>query len=433
MILHLYKITITNMDEEVTILVMGACCMDRSIPVNKYPKEDTKTRSSGPIVESGGGNGANTACAIARLLADNDDDMYESNNGQPHRVRVRVKLLSSIGDDSIGERLVNELRDNAGAGVDLTSPLFCMRKGTTTSLTTIIVTNDDDDEGTCRSRSSRTCIHTPGTCGELTFEDIKNISMSEIFAGNVVHFHSDSRHTSAATLIAEEAKRRRINVSVDAEKDRGVGDFDKLLELADLLFTNQDMCKDYFYRSSSKRTVNHLRSSFGSKSFTDLEQMIISQGHTNKDTDEVRAKKLLQHFITNYNQTSKHIIATRGSRGCYSVTADMACKQEGMMKNNENIRFIGVGIVPCRKVMDTTGAGDAFIGGYLASSVLQKIITTDNSADTVFLTYLHFASWVASCSIQGIGRSTLPSRKYMRTNLGQTIEKVSQSLERIIQ
>ena len=269
-----------------TILVMGACCMDRSIPVSTYPNEDTKIRSDDPIVESGGGNGANTACAIANLISSSN---YEDG------VQIQVRLLSKVGDDAVGKSLLSELKE---AGVDTT--FVRVQSRTTSSLTHIIVANN-----AITGQSSRTCIHTPGSCGELTSIDIDEMHFDAIFAGNVVHFHSDSRHTSAAKILAEEAKRRGISVSVDAEKDRGSGDFDTLLELADILFTNQDMCKDYLRRSTtSTRSDSDLRLSLKSK---------------DNDVDQIRAKNLLRHFILKYDQSRKIVVATRGIKGCYSV------------------------------------------------------------------------------------------------------------------
>ena len=142
--------------------------------------------------------------------------------------------------------------------------------------------------------SSRTCIHTPGTCGEIMVEDV---DMDQVFEGNVIHFHSDTRNTAAARIVATEAKRRGIPVSVDAERDRGPPHFDALLNIADLVFTDKNMCGAFLRRCASD------------KDFVPYDS----------DSDEVRVQKLFKHFARISRDAPKRIVATRGDKGCISV------------------------------------------------------------------------------------------------------------------
>ena len=144
--------------------------------------------------------------------------------------------MTKVGDDDVGKQLKRELKD---AGVDVSSCLFKTGSpGTTTAFTTVIVAEDD---------CTRTCLHTPGTCGVLTLEDVQTGDIDQIFE-NVVHLHSDSRHSVASLFLAKEARSRGITVSVDCEKDRKTCDLDALLNICDILFTNAQYLSSYLSR-----------------------------------------------------------------------------------------------------------------------------------------------------------------------------------------
>ena len=211
--------------KEKVILVIGSFGMDRLLKVESYPQPDAKIRTTS-YSEAGGGNGANTAAAMGFLAG--SSFLREKN--------IRIKFLGKVGADLVGQQLIEELNDS---GVDTSSQLFKIGdQGTTTGITTVIVSAKD---------STRTCIHTPGTCGELTLEDVKAANMDELFE-NVVHFHSDSRHTSVSVYLAKEARSRGILVSCDSEKDRSTRDQDALVEICDILFTSSLSLCDYLRR-----------------------------------------------------------------------------------------------------------------------------------------------------------------------------------------
>ena len=228
---------------EKVVLVVGSCGLDRLLTVSDYPRPDAKVRTTA-YNEVGGGNAANTASAMALLstasfLQSSSTTTTKSSDGTSESGTFRIKLLTKVGNDSVGQAIIREL-DNVG--VDLSSPLFRVGKeGSTTSFTTIIV---------AQNNNTRTCIHTPGTCGELTLSDVDSVDLDEVFE-NVVHLHSDCRHTDVGYALAREAKKRGIQVSVDAEKDRNIASQNGLLECADLVFTNSHQLQDYL----DKRTA----------------------------------------------------------------------------------------------------------------------------------------------------------------------------------
>ena len=159
--------------------------------------------------------------------------------------RIQIKLLTKVGNDSVGKQLKQELES---FNVDTSSPLYRTGPiGSTTSFTTIIVSsNTDQDE-----QPTRTCIHTPGTCGDLTIDDSLSVDLDEVFR-NVVHLHSDSRHTECSLFLAKEAKKRGISVSCDTEKDRKTKALDELIAISDILFTNSSCLTSYLARLDSE-------------------------------------------------------------------------------------------------------------------------------------------------------------------------------------
>ena len=196
-----------------TILVMGALGLDRLLTVESFPQPDSKVRTTA-YSQVGGGNAANTAEAMARLGF------------------FQVRLCSKVGSDAIGDELIQQL---ATAGVDIEHPLFLRGpKDSTTAFTTVLVAGD-----------TRTCLHTPGSCGELTVDDVE--SADSVLEG-VCHLHVDGRHTEAALCLAKAARRRGLPVSLDVEKDRHHPALDELLELASIVFTNHGQIEDYLHR-----------------------------------------------------------------------------------------------------------------------------------------------------------------------------------------
>lgn len=216
------------------VLVVGACCLDRLLTVTRYPAADAKIRTTS-YHEIGGGNAANTAATIARL---NDAEFVKDK-------RIRVKYLGKVGQDTVGQRLLEELETSR---VDTSSPL-CVRGpvGSTTSFTTIIVSEEEH---------TRTCFHTPGSCGQLELQDCGEIDLDSVFE-NVVHLHSDTRHIDVSLHLAKEARKRQITVSCDCEKDRQSPALDELLNVSDLVFTNSGCLEAYLSRLTTEEEEFH--------------------------------------------------------------------------------------------------------------------------------------------------------------------------------
>jgi sugar/nucleoside kinase (ribokinase family) len=215
---------LSSPSEEQVVLVIGACALDRLLTVATYPSADSKVPTTS-YHERGGGNAANTAAAMGFLK----DASFLSDK------KIRIRLLTKVGDDAVGRQLREELEDS---GVDTSSPLFQMAHNTCTSFGTIIVEQENH---------TRTCLFTSGSCGQLTLEETEVVDVDNLFK-NVVWVHSDSRHTAVSLWLARHAKTRDIPVSCDSEKDRKTKDLDQLLEICDVLFTNSGYMAPYLDR-----------------------------------------------------------------------------------------------------------------------------------------------------------------------------------------
>ena len=97
-------------------------------------------------------------------------------------------------------------------------------------------------------------------------------------------------------------------------------------------------------------------------------------------------------------------------------------------------RILVVGTLQDLTVVDTTGAGDAFIGGFIFSrQFLTPASILDERARILF--QLRFGSWVAGRKIGGVGaRDTLPTVEETNSMLGTCgdIKSMDEQLRRNI-
>jgi len=419
-----------------TVLLVGACGLDRLLMVASYPSSDAKIRSTS-YHEIGGGNAANTAVAMGRLST-----LMGSR-------QVRVKLATKIGGDAVGKKIIQDLQQG---GVVLSSPLFAVSsdKDSSTGFTTIIVSAKE---------RSRTCIHTPGSCGELLPTDLEALDMNLLFR-DVVHFHSDGRHTEVALALAREARKRGIPVSVDVEKDRGSKALDLLMEEANTIFTNADQIDDYLTRLTGELETLQNRTKLPCPNIINCSQDI----QESLVATCARAIHPSSYFTRWFRQVGKEVVITKGELGSLHVKCDslnlsdpVAFGSEGgfelnqicvkrtdasgssvevsheffdrigrgcetiKFKSNYTIRLVG----PMRdcKVHDTTGAGDAFVGGFLIGR-LQGFSSEE---------CLKLGAWVSGRKVEGPGaRTSLPDSDVMGKFLGSNSADIVKSLDQLV-
>jgi sugar/nucleoside kinase (ribokinase family) len=178
---------------------MGSAGVDYLAQVASYPKPDEKLRTE-RLEAQGGGNCGNALTAAARL-------------------GLSPCIVTKIGDDGLGDGIISEFqRDN------IATDCILRASGAPSPFTYIIV----DREG-----ATRTCIHTPGEAfnpSELTPE------FAHTALDNAALVYFDGRLTEAALLLAREARSRNIPVLVEGERLRpGLED---LLQEADYVVTS---------------------------------------------------------------------------------------------------------------------------------------------------------------------------------------------------
>lgn len=82
------------------------------------------------------------------------------------------------------------------------------------------------------------------------------------------------------------------------------------------------------------------------------------------------------------------------------------------------------GVLSGLKIVDTTGAGDAFIGGYLMAKLTSEAVNPVQFA-------LEFGSWVGGRKLEGPGaRCALPKGMDVDKSLGTTEGAVAESLKK---
>lgn len=91
-------------------------------------------------------------------------------------------------------------------------------------------------------------------------------------------------------------------------------------------------------------------------------------------------------------------------------------------------RIHRVGVLTNKNVVDTTGAGDVFIGAY----IVAKCALFAGYEDNIELC-LQFAAWVAGEKIRGHGaRNSVPEGKDVDNKLGRTVETMQKKLKGLI-
>ena len=382
---------------------------------------------------------------------------------------IRVKFLSKVGGDTVGQQLIDELDS---ANVETTSDLFCRGEpSSTTSFTTIIVSEKEQ---------TRTCIHTPGTCGELSLDDVKSLSIDDIdrIFRHAVHLHSDSRHTDVSLWMAKEAKKRGITVSCDCEKDRRTKALDELIDVCDILFTNSNHLGGYLEHLTYEKEVAAGRQPLPKPTIIiDDKKTTTTKSFPDQSIIDTYVKSLTPSaYFARWqpDRLGKEVIVTHGSMGSLHYKAVEASSTRKSLSSsssssggssidlspqniikieldddrdnnrasvirlrhsfNDNKEGFDVlyeirqaGVLKDAKIVDTTGAGDAFIGGYLISSIALEE-NKDEGNENIIQFALEMGSFVGGKKLAGPGaRTALPTSKDIDL-LGSDVDTVKQSL-----
>uniref|UniRef100_A0A7R9YT32 Carbohydrate kinase PfkB domain-containing protein n=1 Tax=Chlamydomonas euryale TaxID=1486919 RepID=A0A7R9YT32_9CHLO len=408
---------------------MGGAVVDYLATVAAYPTPDQKLRSESLEVQ-GGGNCGNALTAASRL-------------------GLSPVLVTKIGADGVGDTILRELESD---GIDTSCVLRA--EGSPSPFTYIIV---DRDGGT------RTCIHTPGA--PLDPEEMRqslaggpSILDSVLADAALVYF--DGRLTEAALLLARRARQVGVPVLVEAERLRP--NLEELLTLADYVVTSAHFPQEWTgasnfadaVLSTAQRLPNAkcVISTMGTRgslmlcregsstsdntcSIVDvvrqLEVELEKQTANTKQASfdcvsrtgvEIRAGYVTQSpgalpltFSDSYDAEAARISAEAAASREATFNADAsnatgyqstATKQPSLL--SARVLRASAAALPKSAVVDTTGAGDSFIG-----SVLYGLAT-----GMPYPEMLRLAAVVAACKCTEVGaRAALPQRSNLAAHL----------------
>lgn len=254
------------MSQSPRILVLGYNAWDINLPVDGFPQLDTKCEVS-DILMGGGGPGATAAVALSRLGA-------------------QVRFITQFGDDPASASQQAELK---AARVDLT--LSRIAAGHESPKAVILVHPKTGE---------RTIFWSRGDLPALAATD-----MNPEWVQNTDLFYTDGHDTSAALVLAREARLRSVPVVMDAGS----------------------------VREGSAALVGQVTDAISSEGFAPV------LTGCDKPADALRALR---------QRGPQQVAMTFGARGVLALVAD-------------KVHHVAAFDVP---VVDTTGAGDAFHAGY---------------------------------------------------------------------
>ncbi|EXB46045.1 putative sugar kinase yihV [Morus notabilis] len=339
--------------ENRVVVSVGAAGVDFLAAVAAYPKPDDKIRSTSLMVQ-GGGNAGNTLTCASRL-------------------GLSPRLVSKVADDSQGKTILKELEAD---GVD--TSFLVVAEGGNSPFTYIIV----DDQ-----TKTRTCIHTPGY-PPMQPEELSSSTLVSLLDGaRIVYF--DGRWHETALVVAKEAIRKNIPILVEAERVREGQD--DLLELADYAAWTGAPSVPSALVSMLLRLpkLKFVIVTLGEDGCLMLERSVEEHPQEEEiDVDRLlellKQKKDDQPTFPTYISSS---VAKLRANGIGTVTGRL------LVGTAEKI--------PPSEVIDSTGAGDAFIGAVLYSICANMPVEK----------MLPFAALVAAACCRAMGaRSGLPQR-----------------------
>ncbi|OVA02256.1 Ribokinase [Macleaya cordata] len=344
----------SSLPDDRIVLGVGAVSVDYLATVDAYPKPDDKIRSTSLKVQ-GGGNAGNALTCAARL-------------------GLNPRLISKVADDAQGRSVLEELEAD---GVD-TSYLVVAKNGNS-PFTYIIVDNQT---------KTRTCIHTPGHPPMVPDDLSRSSLISALDGARLVYF--DVRLHETALVVAQEATSRKIPILVDAEKKRE--GLDDLLNLADYVAWTEAPSVPSALVSMLLRLPNlkFVIVTLGEDGCIMLERSVDG----NLQLEEVDVDSSLE--LLRQSIDSNSTIPT-----CISSKSVVRLNAKGVGAVNGRLLVGTAEKIPPSELIDTTGAGDAFIGATLyaicAGMPPEKMLS--------------FAAQVAGAGCRALGaRTGLPWR-----------------------
>ncbi|VFR00550.1 unnamed protein product [Cuscuta campestris] len=321
------EMSIPPLPENRIVLGVGSVGVDFLAAVASYPKPDDKIRTTSFQVQGGGNTGNALTCAA--------------------QLGLNPRIISKVANDLQGKGILDELDED---GVD-TSFMVVSNRGNS-PFTYVIVDN---------KMKTRTCIRTPGDPPMIPEDLCQSNLMSAIDRARVVYF--DGRLHETALVVAKEATCRCIPILVDAERIRE--GLDGLLS-----FANYVVCSTRFPQAWAEAptlpsalvsmllrlpNVKFVAVTLGDEGCIMLERT---------EPESVQAEEIDVDDLYEILKQKKDANLTMPT--CIpSCPAKLEAKGIGTMSGR---LLVGTAEkIPSSELVDTTGAGDAFIGAILYS------------------------------------------------------------------
>ncbi|KAL5149095.1 Ribokinase [Glycine soja] len=313
--------SVLPLPENPIIVGFGGVGVDFLAVVPSFPKPDSKIRTTEFTVQGGGNNGNTMTCAA--------------------RLGLKPRIISKVSNDGPGKTMLEELE---AEGVD--TSFFVVSKEGTSPFSYIIVDNQS---------KTRTCIFTPGY-PEMVPQDLSRANLlSALDGARVVYF--DARMPDNALVIAQEAFHQNISILIDAERPReGLND---LLSLADYVAWTEASSIPRALVSIILRLprLKFAIVTLGKDGCIMLEKCVDDEGSHIEEMDVDSC------FVS---LTTRKEDSTAMPTCIPSPVTKL--RAEGIEESVCGRLYYGTSEkIPPSELVDTTGAGDAFVGAVLYS------------------------------------------------------------------
>lgn len=333
--------------------------MDFLAVVAAYPKPDEKIRSTSLKVQGGGNVGNALTCAA--------------------RLGLTPRIISKVANDTQGKAVLEELEAD---GVD--TSFFIVSKEGNTSFTYVIV-----DQLT----KTRTCIFNQGYPPMVPEDLPRSTIISALDGARLAYF--DARMHETALVIAQEAVRMNIPILVDAERPReGLND---ILHLADYVVCSAKFPQAWTEATTVPRGLLSLLIRYPNINF-----VIVTLG---EDGCIMLERSVTECTLEMDIDLSVELLEKKKDENISTPT----CLSTSVMRfKGEDVGtvfgrlYIGTAVkIPPSELIDTTGAGDAFVGAVVYA------LCANISPHKM----LPFAAYVAAAKCRALGaRTGLPRR-----------------------
>ncbi|KAL1367757.1 hypothetical protein HN51_021877 [Arachis hypogaea] len=342
------------------IVGFGGVGVDLLATVPTFPKPDSKNRTTDLKVQGGGNTGNALTCAA--------------------RLGLKPRIISKIANDPQGRALVEELE---AEGID-TSFMVISKEGTT-PFSYIIIDNQT---------KTRTCIFTEGYPKMIPEDLPRPRLLSALDGAKLAYF--DVRMPETALVIAHEAFNRKIPILVDVERPRE--GLDELLPLTDYVICSEKFPQAWTRASTIPRALVSIMLRLPRLKF-----VIVTLGKNGCIMLEQLADEspLLEEIDIDSDLESLSKSKDDSTMPTIIVSSITRFTAEGIGSMCGRLSIGTAEKIPESEIIDTTGAGDAFVG-----AILYAICANFDPR-----AMLPFASYVAAANCKALGaRSGLPYR-----------------------